>query len=154
MTNRVSCGIMTAICGILAVVLLMLIAKYLFKSVLVATIVGLLMAIDGNAIVMSRVALLDNFVMFFALLGFGAVLLDRKWSSERLALWIVKRDARGKPTDWGPALWWRPWLILADSPSASTPRSNGTGSTFWPGSRSTRWWWMRSPAVAPASRSG
>jgi dolichyl-phosphate-mannose-protein mannosyltransferase len=112
-TNPVSWRIMTAICGILAVVLLMLIAKYLFRSTLVATIAGLLMAIDGNAIVMSRVGLLDNFVMFFALLGFGAILLDRKWSSERLALWIARRGESGKTTDWGPALWWRPWLILA-----------------------------------------
>jgi dolichyl-phosphate-mannose-protein mannosyltransferase len=112
-TNPVSWRIMTAICGILAVVLLMMIAKYLFTSTLVATIAGFLMAIDGNAIVMSRVGLLDNFVMFFALLGFGAVLLDRKWSSERLALWIAKRGSQGRTTDWGPALWWRPWLILA-----------------------------------------
>ncbi|HEX3678981.1 MAG TPA: phospholipid carrier-dependent glycosyltransferase [Galbitalea sp.] len=112
-TNPVSWRIMTAICGILAVVLLMMIAKYLFKSTLVATIVGFAMAIDGNAIVMSRVGLLDNFVMFFALLGFGAVLLDRKWSAERLAAWIARRDANGKSTEWGPALWWRPWLILA-----------------------------------------
>jgi dolichyl-phosphate-mannose-protein mannosyltransferase len=112
-TNPVSWRIMTAICGILAVVLLMMIAKYLFKSTLVASIVGFLMAIDGNAIVMSRVGLLDNFVMLFALLGFGAVLLDRRWSAERLALWIAKRGSDGKSTDWGPALWWRPWLILA-----------------------------------------
>ncbi|HEY5231193.1 MAG TPA: phospholipid carrier-dependent glycosyltransferase [Galbitalea sp.] len=112
-TNPVSWRIMTAIVGILAVVLLMMITKYLFKSTLVATIVGLLMAIDGNAIVMSRVGLLDNFVMFFALLGFGAILLDRNWSAVRLALWIAKRGAHGKSTDWGPALWWRPWLILA-----------------------------------------
>jgi dolichyl-phosphate-mannose-protein mannosyltransferase len=112
-TNPVSWRIMTAIAGILAVVLLMMIAKYLFKSTLVATIVGFVMAIDGNAIVMSRVGLLDNFVMLFALLGFGAVLLDRKWSAERLALWTAKRGKHGKPTDWGPALWWRPWLILA-----------------------------------------
>jgi dolichyl-phosphate-mannose--protein O-mannosyl transferase len=112
-TNPVSWRIMTAIVGILAVVLLMMIAKYLFKSTLVATIAGFLMAIDGNAIVMSRVGLLDNFVMFFALLGFGAVLLDRRWSAVRLSLWIAKREGGGRSTDWGPALWWRPWLLLA-----------------------------------------
>jgi dolichyl-phosphate-mannose-protein mannosyltransferase len=112
-TNPVSWRIMTAIVGILAVILLMMIAKYLFKSTLVATIVGFLMAIDGNAIVMSRVGLLDNFVMFFALLGFGAILLDRQWTAVRLSMWIAKRGANGKSTDWGPALWWRPWLILA-----------------------------------------
>ncbi|MDQ1545823.1 MAG: dolichyl-phosphate-mannose-protein mannosyltransferase [Actinomycetota bacterium] len=112
-TDPVSWRIMTAICGILAVVLMMMIAKYLFKSTLVATIAGFLMAIDGNAIVMSRVGLLDNFVMFFALLGFGAILLDRKWTATRLALWAAKRGGGGKSTEWGPALWWRPWLILA-----------------------------------------
>jgi dolichyl-phosphate-mannose-protein mannosyltransferase len=112
-TNPASWRIMTAIVGILAVVLVMLIAKYLFKSTLVATVAGFLMAIDGNAIVMSRVGLLDNFVMFFALLGFGAILLDRQQSATRLALWIERRARSGRSTEWGPALWWRPWIILA-----------------------------------------
>lgn len=50
----------TALVGILAVVVVMLLARKLFRSTLVAVIAGALMAIDGNAIVMSRVALLDN----------------------------------------------------------------------------------------------
>lgn len=111
--NPVGWRISTAIVGILAVVLLMLVARMLFKSTLLASIAGLLFAIDGNAIVMSRVGLLDNFVMFFALLGFGAVLLDRRWSELRLAMWIARREKQGRSIDWGPALWWRPWLIAA-----------------------------------------
>lgn len=103
----------TAVVGILAVILVMAIAKLLFKSTLVATIAGTLMAIDGNAIVMSRVALLDNFLMFFALLGFGAVLLDREHSARRLERWIAQRQSAGRSIDWGPALWWRPWLLAA-----------------------------------------
>jgi dolichyl-phosphate-mannose--protein O-mannosyl transferase len=51
--------------------------------------------------------------MLFALLGFGAILLDREWSALRLAAWIGRRTGVGKGTDWGPALWWRPWLIAA-----------------------------------------
>ena len=90
-----------------------MIARELFKSTLLATIAGGLMAIDGNAIVMSRVSLLDNFVMFFALLGFWAILKDREQSAGRLALWMAQRNKRGLHTDWGPALWWRPWLIAA-----------------------------------------
>jgi len=91
----------TAVVGILAVVLVILIAKRLFHgSTLLGCIAGLLMAVDGSAIVMSRVSLLDNFVMFFALLGVGAVLLDRGW-----------RDAR-MPRLRGPVLW-RPWLLAA-----------------------------------------
>ena len=106
--NPIGWRVATALAGILAVVLLMLIARRLTGSLLLATIGGLLFAIDGNAIVMSRVALLDNFLMLFALLGFGAVLLDREHSAGRLALWMSRRES-----SWGPALWWRPWLIAA-----------------------------------------
>ncbi len=111
--DSLSWRISTAVVGILMVVLLMVIAKGLFHSTLVATIAGTLLAIDGNAIVMSRVALLDNFGAFFALLGFGAILLDRAQSAERLAVWLAAREKRGLPPDWGPALWWRPWLVAA-----------------------------------------
>ncbi|MEJ3403689.1 phospholipid carrier-dependent glycosyltransferase [Rathayibacter sp. YIM 133350] len=103
----------TAVVGTLAVLLIMLIARKLFAgSTILAVIAGLLFAIDGNAIVMSRVGLLDGMVMFFGLLGFGAVLLDRGWSERRLAGWFARRGPDAQST-WGPALWWRPWLIAA-----------------------------------------
>ena len=105
--------ISTAIVGVLAVALVCLIAFALFRSTVLATIAGGLMAIDGLAIVMSRTALLDNSLMFLTLLGFGAVLLDRRQSAERLALWMAGRSDAGRGTDWGPVLWWRPWLITA-----------------------------------------
>jgi dolichyl-phosphate-mannose-protein mannosyltransferase len=111
--SSVGWRITTAIVGILAVALICVIAKSMFSSTLLATIAGGLMAIDGNAIVMSRVALLDNSVMFFVLLGFGAVLLDREQSASRLALWLARRADAGRTIDWGPTLWWRPWLIAA-----------------------------------------
>jgi dolichyl-phosphate-mannose-protein mannosyltransferase len=111
--SSVGWRIATALVGILAVVLLMVIAKRLFDSTLLAVVAGGLFAIDGNAIVMSRVALLDNFVMFFALLGFGAILLDRAWAERRLAGWMTARADAGRGTDWGPSLWWRPWLVAA-----------------------------------------
>jgi dolichyl-phosphate-mannose--protein O-mannosyl transferase len=99
----------TVVVGVLAVVLIMLVAQKLFQSRLLALVAGFLLAIDGHAIVMSRVALLDNFVMFFALLGFGAVLMDREWHATRLATRLAGRNNPG----WGPALWWRPWLLSA-----------------------------------------
>jgi len=105
--------ISTAVVGVLAVALLMLIAWKLFGSLLLATIAGFLMAIDGHAIVMARIALLDNSVMFFTLLGFGAILLDRSWHARRLAEWIASRRANGIDSSWGPTLWWRPWLLAA-----------------------------------------
>ncbi len=57
---------------------------------------------------MSRVALLDNFLMLFALIGFIAILMDRGWTKRRLDLWLDRKGG-----DWGPAIWWRPWLIAA-----------------------------------------
>ena len=105
--------ISTAIVGVLAVALLCAIAFALFRSTLLATIAGALLAIDGLAIVMSRTALLDNTLMFFTLLGFGAILLDRWQSAGRLAGWIARRADAGRGIDWGPAIWWRPWLVTA-----------------------------------------
>jgi len=105
--------IATAVFGILAVVLLFLIAKKLFDSTLLGGIAALLMAVDGNAIVMSRVALLDNFLMVFVLLAFGAILLDREWTARRLAAWVFQQEKAGRDLLWGPVFWWRPWLIGA-----------------------------------------
>ncbi len=128
--NPVGWRIATAIVGILAVVLLMVVARVLFRSQLLATIAGFLMAIEGNAIVMSRVALLDNSVMFLALLGVFFVLLDRRWSAVRLAAWIAAREASGRPTDWGPALWWRPWLMAAAVAFGATAAVKWSGFYF------------------------
>ena len=111
--NSSSWRLATAIAGILAVALLFFIARKLLSSTLLGGIAAGLMAIDGNAIVMSRVALLDNFVMLFALAGFGAMLLDREWSQRRLEQWVVERKAAGLGIDWGPLFWWRPWLFAA-----------------------------------------
>ncbi|MBX3098497.1 MAG: phospholipid carrier-dependent glycosyltransferase [Salinibacterium sp.] len=131
--NPVGWRIATAITGILAVILLMVVAKLLFQSTVLATLAGFLFAIDGNAIVMSRVALLDNYVMFFALLGFLAVLLDRQWSAVRLTAWIAERERRGRLPDWGPMLWWRPWLIAAGIAFGATAAIKWNGLYFLAG---------------------
>ncbi|SEB36279.1 C-terminal four TMM region of protein-O-mannosyltransferase [Paramicrobacterium humi] len=111
--SSVGWRISTAVVGILAVLLVTLIARRLFDSPLLGVIAGGLMAIDGHAIVMSRVALLDTTVMFFALCGFGCVLLDRRWHEERLAAAIARRAASDRPITWGPAIWARPWVVAA-----------------------------------------
>jgi dolichyl-phosphate-mannose--protein O-mannosyl transferase len=111
--NTLGWRISTAVIGILAVVVLMLIAKRMFRSTLIATLAGFIMAIDGNAIVMSRVAILDNSVMFLALLAFGCLLLDRSWHEKRLAAWVAENAAAERSLGSGPWSWWRPWLLVA-----------------------------------------
>jgi dolichyl-phosphate-mannose--protein O-mannosyl transferase len=111
--SSVGWRISTAVAGIVAVFMVAMIARALFKSTLLATIAGGLMAIDGHAIVMSRTSLLDNFVMILTLAGFWAILLDRAQSASRLSTWMAARTDAGRSTDWGPALWFRPWLVAA-----------------------------------------
>lgn len=105
--------ISTAIVGTLAVLLLMLIARRLFASTLLAVLAGFLFAIDGQAIAMSRVAILDNSVMLFTLLGFGCVLLDRTRHERMLGARVSAARAVGRDPAWGPVIWWRPWVLAA-----------------------------------------
>jgi dolichyl-phosphate-mannose-protein mannosyltransferase len=101
--------ISVALVGILLVVLTMAIAHGLFARPILTVIAGGLLAIDGNAIVLSRVALLDTMLAFFALLGVAFVLLDRRWAKRRLDAWVTARGTSG----WGPVVAWRPWLLAA-----------------------------------------
>lgn len=103
----------TALLGTASVLLLMLIAKRMTRSTTFAVIAGLLMAIDGLAISMSRVALLDTPLMFFVLLAFLFVLRDRERTMTRIAETVAARYEGDQPPLWGPILWNRPWIIAA-----------------------------------------
>ncbi len=102
-----------AIAGVIAVWLIILVTRRLTESTLLGVIAGALFAIDGHAIVLSRVAVLDNLLMLFTLLGFYLVVVDRSWARRRLDAWVQDRRSAGREISWGPTLWWRPWLILA-----------------------------------------
>ena len=109
--------ITTALLGTAAVLVLMLIAKRLTRSTTFAVVAGLLMAVDGLAISMSRVALLDMSLTFFVLLAFLFVVRDRQDTMVRIAQVVAARGG-GDPADatevrWGPVLWGRPWVVAA-----------------------------------------
>jgi dolichyl-phosphate-mannose-protein mannosyltransferase len=128
--NSVGWRISTALIGIIAVFVLIMIARKLFESTLLATLAGLLFAIDGSAIVMSRTSLLDNYVMFFGLLGFWAVLLDRDFSARKLEQWMSRRTLADRTTDWGPTLWNRPWLLAAGAAFGAASAVKWSGLYF------------------------
>ena len=99
----------TALLGTGSVLLVYLIARRLSGSVVVASVAGTLLAIDGLSIVMSRIALLDGILTFFVLLGVLFVLIDR----QRTIPVLERRDPDEPDPFWGPVLWRRPWLIAA-----------------------------------------
>ena len=99
----------TAVLGTTSVLLVYLIARRLSGSVVVASVAGTLLAIDGLSIVMSRIALLDGILTFFVLLGVLFVLIDR----QRTIPVLERRDPDVPDPLWGPVLWRRPWLVAA-----------------------------------------
>ncbi len=95
-----------AVVGSLAILMTARITRRMTRSTLLGCVAGLLLALDGLELVMSRTALLDIFVMFWVLAAFGCLVVDRDRSRARIA---AAADA-GTGGDDGPALgirWWR-----------------------------------------------
>ncbi|HEY0189173.1 MAG TPA: phospholipid carrier-dependent glycosyltransferase [Cellulomonas sp.] len=111
--NSWSWRLSSAIAGTLAVLMVARITRRLLASTAMGTLAGLLMAVDGEAIVHSRTGLLDGFVMFFAVAAFGALLLDRDQARRRLAARTATVLDSGGPLGWGPGLGWRWWRFAA-----------------------------------------
>ncbi|MEU8422404.1 phospholipid carrier-dependent glycosyltransferase [Micromonospora sp. NPDC048835] len=103
-----------AVIGTLSVLLLIRIGRRMFRSTVLGCAAGLLLALDGFHLVLSRAALLDIFLLFFVLAAFGALVLDRDARRRR---WARALDdgldpsqpgrAGRPPTGWRTWPWWR-----------------------------------------------
>lgn len=101
----------TAIFGIATVLIVALLARSMLRSTLWGGLAGLLLALDGESIVMSRTALLDNFLTFFVVAGLALLWLDRR---------RVQRILAARGPDWRPnrsprtgIRWWRLLAIVS-----------------------------------------
>ena len=95
-----------AVVGSLSILMTARIARRMTRSTLLGCVAGLLLALDGLELVMSRTALLDIFVMFWVLAAFGCLVIDRDRARARIAAAV----ADGAADDAGPRLgirWWR-----------------------------------------------
>jgi dolichyl-phosphate-mannose--protein O-mannosyl transferase len=105
-----------ALFGTLSLLMIGRIARRLLGSTILGGTAALLLAVDGEHFVLSRTGLLDLFVMFWALAGFGFLLMDKDQVTARFRAQLRTADP---PTD-GVILrtgirWWRTaaWISLA-----------------------------------------
>ncbi|WP_051425734.1 dolichyl-phosphate-mannose--protein mannosyltransferase [Jiangella gansuensis] len=102
-----------ALAGVVTVILLARIGRRLFRSTLLGCLAGLLLAVDGLSIVMSRTAVLDGILAMFIVAAFGCLLVDRDQARARYAEWAAVKVSAGQAMGDGPLFGWRPWRIAA-----------------------------------------
>lgn len=97
----------SAVAGVVSVLLITLLARRLTGSTILGGAAGLLMAVDGLHLVLSRVALLDIFLMLFLVAGFYCLVKDR---AARRLRWLRALELGLDPMRRRPAFqipWWR-----------------------------------------------
>ncbi len=105
--------ISAAITGSLMVLVMCRFVRRITGSTLLGCLGGLLLALDGLHLVLSRLGLLDIFLAFWLLCAVHCVVADRDWFRRRLAD-RADLDEQGRATGWGPlrGTVLRPWLLL------------------------------------------
>ncbi|GAA3673715.1 phospholipid carrier-dependent glycosyltransferase [Nonomuraea antimicrobica] len=98
-----------ALVGTLSILVMARVARRMTRSTLLGCLAGLLLALDGLHLVLSRTALLDGFLMFWVLAGFACLVADRDWARRRLA----DRHDTSPVSTLGPRLGLRPWRLAA-----------------------------------------
>jgi len=86
---------MSAIAGVLSVLILARTARRMTGSTLLGCAAGLLLAMDGIWLVASRVAMLDIFLLMWILAGVGCLVVDRDKTREALAANVEGKGPSG-----------------------------------------------------------
>ncbi|MEP6695587.1 MAG: phospholipid carrier-dependent glycosyltransferase [Pseudonocardiales bacterium] len=97
--NSFGWRVSAAVVGTLSVLVLVRVARRMTRSTLLGCVAGLLIGLDGLHFVQSRVAMLDIFLMWWVLVAFACLLIDRDALRVRLAAGLTPGS--------------RPWRLLA-----------------------------------------
>jgi dolichyl-phosphate-mannose-protein mannosyltransferase len=107
--NSFGWRVSAAVVGTLAILMLARIVRRMTRSTMLGCAAGLLLALDGLELVLSRTAILDVFVMFWVLAAFGLLVIDR----DRTVARMTASGAAAAPGEvFGPGLGIR-WLRVA-----------------------------------------
>lgn len=107
-----------ALTGVVTVALTMRLGWQMSRNLWIACLAGLLLAIDGVHVVLSRVALLDGVLAGFIVLGALLVWRDQEHVSASISRFVRGELRHGTANDSAhraalPLIWRRPWLMAA-----------------------------------------
>ena len=105
-----------AVLGTLAVLVTARIVRRMTRSDLIGTLAGLLLALEGQHLVVSRTGLLDLTLSFWILIAFACIVMDRDRMRRHLARLSETMPANALAAGDGPPLgirWWRIAAIAA-----------------------------------------
>ncbi len=106
--NPIGWRFASAVAGTICVLLIIRTVRRMTRSTLLGAVAGVLLICDGVSQVMSRIALLDTFVLVFVLAAFACLVADRDQVRTRLAAAVgdgsMERFGGGVPLG---ARWWR-----------------------------------------------
>ena len=144
-----------ALLGTLSILIVGRVARRLFGSTALGCVAAFLLAFEGSHFVMSRTAILDIVVMFFALCGFAALLVDRDRSRELLAEKVGALPRGTWPEGMGPWLGGRPWRWVAGLSLGLCTGTKWSGLFFLAAfGLMTVWWDMGARRAAGVRRWG
>ncbi len=103
----------TAIAGILTAVIVVRAGRRLFRSTMLGSLAGLLVAVDGMSITVSRIAILDGILAMFIVAAFACLLIDRDLARRKYAEWAASVSLNVDRSELGPLVGWRPWRLAA-----------------------------------------
>jgi dolichyl-phosphate-mannose-protein mannosyltransferase len=92
-----------AVVGTVSILMTARIARRMTGSTMLGCVAGLLLALDGLELVLSRTAILDIFLMFWVLAAFGLLVIDRDQVKARLDA-AAADDGTGSDPSAGPHL--------------------------------------------------
>jgi len=98
--------------GTLLVFVVIRLGRRLSRSTMVGCLAGLFIAVDGLSFVMSRIAMLDIFQVFFIVAGVATVIADRDYYRQKLADALERTPNTSFDGQRGPFVI-RPWLVVA-----------------------------------------
>ena len=101
-----------ALAGVLTVAVTMRLGWRITRSLTVACAAGLLLAVDGVHVVLTRVGLLDGFLALAVAIGALCIWHDLEWVGARAAAPDPAASSPAPPSR-VPVLWRRPWLLAA-----------------------------------------